>query len=267
MPVTCYPPVLSVFPVACVPDVMKRAVAPQGITFQPDIYPKVISILPSGSRLKVLDVGAGEGYFTQMLKEAGHDVEACDVRPDEYSAEAPFHSANLNESIPLASESFDCVVSIEVIEHIENHPNFVNELFRVTRKGGTVIITTPNILNISSRWYFFATGYDDCAPRPVVAMREDYELQHINPIGLPRLMLLIERAGGEMVELHTNRLRKSAWLPMMLMYPFFAFSIRRALLGKKYADQRQLHERHIHWMLKRENLMGRITIAVARRVK
>lgn len=96
--------------------------------------------------------------------------------------------------------------------------------------------------------------------------RDDYELQHINPLGLPRLMLLIERAGGELVGLHTNRFRKSAWLPMVLMYPFFAFSIRRALLGKKYADRRELHERHIRWMLKPANLMGRITIAVARRV-
>lgn len=48
---------------------MNRAVAPQGITFQPNIYPRVISILPPGGRLKVLDVGAGEGHFTQMLKE------------------------------------------------------------------------------------------------------------------------------------------------------------------------------------------------------
>lgn len=54
--------------------------------------------------------------------------------------------------------------------------------------------------------------------------------------------------------------------PKVLMYPFFALSIRRALLGKKYADRRELHERHIRWMLKPANLMGRITIAVARRV-
>lgn len=118
----------------------------------------MLSILPAGKPLKVLDVGAGEGFFTLMLKQAGHEVEACDVRPDAFAVDAPFHIANLNESIPLPSESFDCVVSIEVIEHIENHPTFVSELFRVARKGGTVIITTPNILNIPSRWYFLQRG-------------------------------------------------------------------------------------------------------------
>jgi len=237
---------------------------PRGITFQPDIYPKVLSLLPK-RRIKMLDVGAGEGYFTRLAQQQGHDVEACDVRPEDFTADAPFHCVDSNGSLPLPDESFDYVVSIEVIEHIENHPHFVNELFRVTRKGGTVIITTPNILNIPSRWYFFATGYDDCAPRPIIPMREAYDLQHINPIGLPRLMLLIERAGGELVELHTNRMRKGAW-PWMTLYPLFVLLLRRALLGKKYNDRLPLHHRHMHWMLKRENLMGRITIAVARRI-
>jgi hypothetical protein len=69
-----------------------------------------------------------------------------------------------------------------------------------------------------------------------------------------------------MSELHTNRIRKSAW-PWMALYPAFVLLLRRALLGKKYADRLPLHHRHMHWMLQRENLMGRITIAVARRVR
>jgi hypothetical protein len=90
-------------------------------------------------------------------------------------------------------------------------------------------------------------------------------MQHINPISLPEILFLVERFGGEMVALHTNRIRKSARIPMLVLYPLLRVALRKKLLRAKYADIRPLHERHVRWMLHRANLMGRITIAVARR--
>lgn len=244
-----------------------RAAAPKGITFQPDIYPKVLSLLPQAPGARVLDVGAGEGYFSQLAAERGYRVEACDF--DERLFRVPgvvFHRADLNESIPVPDESFDCVVSIEVLEHVENHTRFMRELLRVTRKGGIVVVTTPNVLSIPSRWHFFWYGYTDCAPCPLDPARQDYLMQHINPISLPEILFLLERFGGELVALHTNRIRKSARLPMLLIYPLLALALRVKLLRRKYQQQWPLHRRHLRWMLHRANLMGRITIAVGRRV-
>ncbi|HXF96132.1 MAG TPA: class I SAM-dependent methyltransferase [Gemmatimonadales bacterium] len=240
---------------------------PKGLTFQPDIYQKVLALLSTMPGPRLLDVGAGEGYFCELVRKEGFEVEACDARPDIFNVPGvPFHRADLNEAIPLPDEAFDGAVAIEVIEHLENHTRFVQELFRVVRKGGTVIITTPNVLSIPSRWHFFLYGYTDAARTPLDPARPDYYLQHINPISLPEILLLVERFGGELIGLHTNRFRRSARWLVPVLYPLLALALRRKLLRPKYAERRALHRRHLRWMLHPANLMGRITIALARRV-
>jgi SAM-dependent methyltransferase len=44
----------------------------------------------------------------------------------------------------LPSESFDCVVAVEVLEHVEEDENFVREVSRVLKPGGVFLMTTPN---------------------------------------------------------------------------------------------------------------------------
>ncbi len=241
--------------------------APKGITFQQDIYPKVLSLLPADRSARILDVGAGEGYFCRLAAEQGYRrVEACDYQKSLFKLpDVPFHQADLNRSIPLPDESVDCVVSIEVAEHIEHHAQFLRELVRVTRKGGTIILTTPNVLSVTSRWHYFLYGYTDCAPRPLDPTMEEYFMQHINPISLPEILFWMERFGAEMTQLTTNRIRRSAWLPAILLYPVLAVAIRMKLLRREYSELLPLYRRHIRWVLNWANLVGRITIAVCTR--
>ncbi len=68
--------------------------------------------------------------------------------------------ANLNEeSLPYPAESFDIVTCTEVIEHLENYRRLIREIFRVTKPGGSVIFSTPNILNLQSRLRFLFFGF------------------------------------------------------------------------------------------------------------
>lgn len=239
--------------------------APRGITFQPDIYPKVLSLLPPPPA-RVLDVGAGEGYFSRQLRERGYAVEACDYLQDIFKApEIPFHKADLNESIPLPDHTYDIVVTIEVLEHIENHVRFIREMLRVLKPGGLLVMSTPNILSLPSRWHFFLYGYTDCAPRPLDPSLEAYYMQHINPIGMDQIQFLVERFGGEIVDLATNRIRRSARLPYFLLKPFLALWLRGKLIRRQYEPLLPLYRRSMKWMLHPANLLGRITIAVARK--
>lgn len=48
------------------------------------------------------------------------------------------------DCFPFGSNSFDCVVSIDVLEHLPREQPFLEELFRVTRSGGTALVTVPN---------------------------------------------------------------------------------------------------------------------------
>lgn len=239
---------------------------PEPRTFQPDIYEKVLGFLPDRGEGEVLDLGAGQGYLSRRLKDIGYAVRACDIDSENFRCpDIPFTNANLNDRFPFPDNYFKCVVSIEVIEHMENHFRFMEEAFRVTKPGGLIIITTPNIMSFPSRLHFLLYGFTDCAPVPIDPKKPDYYMEHINPISLPELLLHIERNGGELVSLTANRIRLSAWLPMLLLYPLMASALRIKLLRKKHRSSRDRHRHYIKWMLKPANLMGRISIIVARK--
>ena len=46
--------------------------------------------------------------------------------------------------LPFGDASFDCVISFQVIEHIERDAEFVREIHRVLRPGGRFVVSTPN---------------------------------------------------------------------------------------------------------------------------
>lgn len=238
--------------------------APEALTFQPDVYDEVLKRLPKGVGLSILDLGSGRGHLSYRLAALGHQVEACDYSKENFACpNIRFLQADLSIELPIESNHYDVVISVEVIEHIENHFRFMHEALRVLKPGGTLILTTPNVLSLPSRWHYFWYGFTDCQPIPLDPHRRDYFMQHINPISLPELLFHIERNGAQLKGLYTNRLRNSAWGLMLLCYPFLWLMIRRKLLRSRYREERKLFRRHIGWMLSRANLMGRITIAVS----
>jgi len=239
--------------------------APRAITFQADIYPRVLSLLPSRRGGVLLDLGAGEGYFCRLASGRGWRVEACDYDRANFRArEARFHDADLNAPIPLDDDAYDCVVSIETIEHLENHFVFVSEALRVLRPGGTLIITTPNVVSLTSRLHYCLYGFDDCSPLPLDPHRPDQHNQHINPIGLPRLLYLVERFGGVVTGVETNRLRRSSF-PLALALPLLAALQHRRLFRAKYREHADLFRRRLRWHHSLAALLGRISIVVARK--
>ena len=56
--------------------------------------------------------------------------------------------ANL-AALPVASRSVDLVATLQVIEHVWDHPQFVRECLRVLRPGGRLLVTTPNRITFS----------------------------------------------------------------------------------------------------------------------
>jgi SAM-dependent methyltransferase len=239
---------------------------PKCVTFQPDIYDRVQELLPKDRDARILDVGAGEGYMCRRLKDLGYQIEACDAVPRQFKCpDVPFIKVDLTGPLAIADGQYDCVIGIEVAEHMENHFQFVRELIRITKPGGLIILTTPNVLSFSSRFNHFLYGYTDCAPFPLDPTLEEYYLKHINPISVPEMLFIFERFGADLERLTTNRYRRGCWLPMVLFYPILWLAIRLKFLRKRDTRHHALRRRHIRWVLHPANLMGRITIAVARK--
>ncbi len=86
--------------------------------------------LPRNTELQsALNLGVSEAIF-QQLKSKRSDIESVIL-------------ADITNS-DLPSEHYDIVVSVEVLEHVEDDETFVAEVSRVLKPGGRFIMTTPN---------------------------------------------------------------------------------------------------------------------------
>ena len=109
-----------------------------------------------------LDIGSGQGRLIDLLSEKfGLTSSAIDYTDELMKRESQkVDIANLNtESLLYEADSFDIVTATEVIEHLEHYREVLREIHRVTRPGGSCILTTPNILNLNSRIRFFNLGF------------------------------------------------------------------------------------------------------------
>lgn len=82
---------------------------------------------------KILDIGCGENKIVP-------NAIGLDVYP--YKGVNKIGNA---EKLPFKNESFDTVTMLEVIEHLKNPERALKEIHRVLKKGGQVIISTPNV--------------------------------------------------------------------------------------------------------------------------
>lgn len=128
------------------------------VALNDDIHNRVVEMLEGEMRGNALDVGCGDGTLTQRLSDVGFSARGVDRFPGDFRPKLPIDVADLNESLPYEDGMFDVVVSTEVIEHVENPWFFVREMHRITRPGGVVIVSTPNLDSIYVRLYFALTG-------------------------------------------------------------------------------------------------------------
>ncbi len=105
------------------------------------------------ARKRVLDLGCGEGYGSDALAHTARFVVAAD-RDGAAVAHARQKYARANfafvvcdaQVLPFRAGSFEVVVSFEVIEHIPNARQYLEEIKRVNAAAGSAIISTPNRL-------------------------------------------------------------------------------------------------------------------------
>ena len=101
---------------------------------------------------RVLDAACGEGYGTRLMYNWGASsvvgVDISEVAIDKatkiFGTENVSYMRHNVEELPFPDNSFDVVVSLETIEHLDEPAKFLTELHRVLKKGGTAIISCPN---------------------------------------------------------------------------------------------------------------------------
>jgi 2-polyprenyl-3-methyl-5-hydroxy-6-metoxy-1,4-benzoquinol methylase len=204
---------------------------------------------------RVLDLGAGEGYFSRMAGEylrdtAGIDpaitLSACDAVPEQFRYRGIRCDPVGNSGrLPYADEAFDLVCSLEVIEHVEDQFAFLREAHRVLRSGGTFIASTPNVLNMNSRWRFLHSGFAQLFdPLPLDSRDVVHTSGHIHPISYYYLAYALRAAGFQRVAVHFDHFKRSAVSQLVLFGPLIVLghaAFRLRMRRKHPQEMRQNH--------------------------
>ena len=105
----------------------------------------------------VLELGCGEGRGIDLINQKAKTFTAVDKIDSvitKLKAKYPMNKYIKSSFPPLSifdDNSFDTIISFQVIEHIKNDKLFVKEIYRLLKKGGNALITTPNILMTLTR--------------------------------------------------------------------------------------------------------------------
>ena len=113
---------------------------------------KIIKVIPSDKKLKILDYGGGIGFLAAELKKLGHDVTLADQSEEAINtAKYFFNKEKLDVKILKAEkgyfsweETYDIIVAKDLIEHVIEDKKMFKDLFKLLNEGGKLLITTQN---------------------------------------------------------------------------------------------------------------------------
>ena len=102
----------------------------------------------------VIDVGSAQGNFSLTLAKIGYEVYGVDIRPtfityaklkmtEEEKSNVEWIGADA-KNLPFQSNSTDCVLLLEILEHTKLPEKMIKEACRILKKGGYLIISTVN---------------------------------------------------------------------------------------------------------------------------
>lgn len=186
-----------------------------------DLHQAVFNKLADCPKGLVLDVGSGPGGLARRLASIGHQASACDRLPEQdwaHGGTVSYTKCDFAAGLPYPDESFEYVVCLEVIEHVEDPMALCRELKRVLRQGGRLFISTPNILNMRSRVKFLLDGSFLSFNYPPIEweLKEGSPSAHVHAIRFHELEYYLHKAGLEVGEAFTN-LRSYSWRLFFLL--------------------------------------------------
>ncbi|MBU2251848.1 MAG: class I SAM-dependent methyltransferase [Proteobacteria bacterium] len=114
----------------------------------------ILDMLRPGRGELILDAGSGTGIFTREFLARGADVVGLDISyamlrraADKNAALAGWQAEGDMAHLPFAESAFDKTVSVTALEFIADAGRAVAELFRVTKRGGVIVVATLNSLS------------------------------------------------------------------------------------------------------------------------
>ena len=150
-------------------------------------------------RSSILDLGCGDGYIMEEFRKNGHQVEGIEIAENAIKKARKkgftVYDLSLTEKwTRTLKRRYDVVFGGEIIEHIFDTDQFLQEIRKVLKPRGALILTTPNIASLARRILLLL----GMSPLIEVTSR-DYDAGHIRYFTRTTLKKLLEENGYEVL--------------------------------------------------------------------
>lgn len=179
----------------------------------------------------VVDIPAGKGYISQILRDLGADVRAYDLFPRFFEVPGmECREADLSGRLPIDGASADIVLCQEGIEHLPDQLAALREFNRILKPDGTLIVTTPSISHLRARVSHLLSEsdfYKRMPPNELDALwfadSGKMYFGHIFLLGIQKLRVLAAAGGFRIKALHPCKASASSLL-LGFLYPIIALA-------------------------------------------
>ena len=148
---------------------------------------------------RLLDVGCGYGFTARTLAKERTDLEVYGIDRDKKRIfEAKRYKEGVNfqvadaQKIPFKDKYFSAVMSLEVLEHVDDPRKVLNEINRVLKPGGIFFLTTPLEGEPSNFYGFFYKHFNYDPHKSLYG--------HIQKFSLTNLKQMIRKSGFKVLE-------------------------------------------------------------------
>ena len=184
------------------------------------------------SNKTVIDVPAGNGVTSRILKEIGAIPLAFDLFPEYFQVESlKCERTNVLEKIPLEDKTADFVICQEGIEHFTDQFKALKEFNRLLKPKGSLIITTPNYSNLRARLSYFLSEserFGSIMPPNEIdsiwmndqSITNEIYFGHVFLIGIQKLRVLATLSGFRIKRIQFTKLKTTSLFIFPFAYPF-----------------------------------------------
>lgn len=180
-------------------------------SLQRSSFVRLVKSLGLDSSSAALSVSCGDGIWDYFLLEStpvrkiiATDIVSCPVAPTEQEflrarGTWDFVGVGTDNKLPFADNLFDFVYHQDVIEHVENPYEFLREQYRVLRKGGAILVGTPNLFRPMNLMRLMLGRLN--FPIKIGENSEIGDYVHVQEFYEQQMKLLLTSVGFELVEI------------------------------------------------------------------